>query len=127
MDIPIIILSIVEDRSRGFRLGVDRYLTKPIDVNALMKEARTLLDHGASSKRVLIVDEDASAAKMLSDVLQARGYNVTEVDGSQLLAKAVAVKPDIIVLNALLSEKQEIVQALRFEKGLENVLFLVYQ
>ena len=31
MDIPIIILSIVEDKERGFRLGVDRYLTKPID------------------------------------------------------------------------------------------------
>ena len=31
MDIPIIILSVVEDKERGFRLGVDRYLTKPID------------------------------------------------------------------------------------------------
>jgi signal transduction histidine kinase/CheY-like chemotaxis protein len=127
MDIPIIILSIVEDRSRGFRLGVDRYLTKPIDVNALLSEARTLLDQGASSKRVLVVDEDASTARMLSDILQARGYSVTEVDGSQLLAKAMSVRPDIIVLSALQSERPEIVQTLRFEKGLENVLFLVYQ
>ncbi len=31
MDIPIIILSIVQDKARGFRIGVDRYLTKPID------------------------------------------------------------------------------------------------
>ncbi len=30
MDIPILILSIVQDRERGFRLGIDRYLTKPI-------------------------------------------------------------------------------------------------
>ena len=127
MDVPIIILSIVEDRSRGFRLGVDRYLTKPIDTVALLKEARALLDHGPSPKRVLVVNEDESAARLLSGVLQARGYSVTEVDGSDLAAKALAVKPDIIVLNALLSEKQEVVQALRFEKGLENVLFLVYQ
>ena len=127
MDIPIIILSVVEDRSRGFRLGVDRYLTKPIDVGALMREARALLDQGASTKRVLIVDEDASAAKMLSDVLQARGYSVTEVDGSQFISKAAALKPDIVVLNVVLSEKQEVIQALRFEKGLENVLCLVYQ
>jgi hypothetical protein len=41
--------------------------------------------------------------------------------------KAVSVKPDIIILNSLHSEKQEIVKSLRFEKGLENVLFLVYQ
>jgi hypothetical protein len=31
------------------------------------------------------------------------------------------------MINSLLSGKQEIVQSLRFEKGLENVLFLVYQ
>jgi signal transduction histidine kinase/CheY-like chemotaxis protein len=127
MDIPIIILSIVEDRTRGFRLGVDRYLTKPIDATALLKEARTLLDQGASTKRVLVVDEDASAVKLLSDVLQARGYSVTEVDGAELAARAVAIRPDIIVLNALVSDKHGIVKSLRFEKGLENVLFLVYQ
>ena len=34
---------------------------------------------------------------------------------------------DIIILNSVLSGKQEIVQSLRFEKGLENVLFLIYQ
>jgi DNA-binding response OmpR family regulator len=127
MDIPIIILSIVEDRTRGFRLGVDRYLSKPIDMTALFKEVGTLLDLGRSAKRVLVIDEDASAVKMLSDVLQARGYSVTEASGSELVAKAVAIQPDIILLNAILSEKQEIVQLLRFEKGLEHVLFLVYQ
>ncbi len=38
MDIPIVILSIVQDRERGFRLGVDRYLTKPIDTDLLFRE-----------------------------------------------------------------------------------------
>jgi signal transduction histidine kinase/DNA-binding response OmpR family regulator len=127
MDIPIIILSIVEDRTRGFRLGVDRYFTKPIDTAALFKEVGTLLEQGRSTKHVLVVDEDASAVKMLSEVLQARGYSVTDSDGTQLVAKALAARPDIVLLNAALSEKQELIQALRFEKGLENVLFLVYQ
>ena len=127
MDIPIIILSIVADRTRGFRLGVDRYLSKPIDMTALFKEVGTLLELGRSAKRVLIIDEDAAAVKLLSDVLQARGYSVTEANGSELAAKAAAIQPDIILLNAILSEKPEIVQLLRFEKGLEHVLFLVYQ
>ncbi|MEP7108184.1 MAG: GAF domain-containing protein [Ferruginibacter sp.] len=35
MDIPIIVLSIVQDKARGFRIGVDRYLTKPIDTGVL--------------------------------------------------------------------------------------------
>ncbi len=125
-DIPIIILSIVEDKERGFRLGVDRYLTKPIDTASLFHEVDTLLDQGRSHRKVMIVDEDASTIRSLAEVLEARGYHVTESNGSELVAKAVSSKPDIIVLNSLLSSTDR-VRSLRFEKGLENVLFLIYQ
>src|SRR6187401_3657862 len=60
MDIPIVILSIVQDRDRGFRLGVDRYLTKPIDTDLLFKEVGALIEQRKSHKRVMVVDEDAS-------------------------------------------------------------------
>ena len=59
MDIPIVILSIVQDLERGFRLGVDRYLTKPIDTDLLFREVGTLIEQKKSHKRVLVVDEDA--------------------------------------------------------------------
>ena len=52
---------------------------------------------------------------------------MTEASGSELAAKLAAIQPDIILLSAMLSEKPDIVQMLRFEKGLENVLFLVYE
>ena len=127
MDIPIIILSIVEDKERGFRLGVDRYLTKPIDTTVLFKEVDALLEQGKSKKKVMVVDEDASTVRTLGEVLQARGYSVVEANGADLVRKAVEIQPDIIILNSMLSQTHEAVQSLRFEKGLENVLFLVYQ
>ena len=126
MHIPIIILSILEDKERGFRLGVDRYLTKPIDTQSLFKEIGTLLDQGTSHKKVMVVDEDASALRSITDVLQTRGYQVVESNGSELVERAVSSRPDIIILNSLLSNN-EAVRALRFEKGMENVLFLIYQ
>lgn len=126
MDIPIIILSIVEDKERGFRLGVDRYLTKPIDTVSLFREVGTLLDQGKSKKKVMVVDEDASTIRSLAEVLEARGYHVVESNGAELISNAVSAKPDIIILNSLLSSSEG-VRSLRFEKGLENVLFLIYQ
>ena len=48
-------------------------------------------------------------------------------EAKELFEKAVANQPDIIIMNSVLSGKHDIVQTLRFEKGLENVLFLVYQ
>lgn len=127
MDIPIIILSIVEDKERGFRIGVDRYLTKPIDTAALFREVDTLLDQGKSRKKVMIVDQDASTVRTLSEVLEAGGYQVVDSDGVELVKRAVASQPDIIMLNSMFSSRGEALHALRFEKGLENVLFLIYQ
>ncbi len=127
MDIPIVILSIVQDRDRGYRLGVDRYLTKPIDTDLLFREVGALIEQKKSHKRVLVVDEDASTVKTLTDVLTSRGYSVMEARGDDLLARAVAVQPDIIMLNSVSSARSDAVQMLRFEKGMENVLFLVYQ
>jgi signal transduction histidine kinase/CheY-like chemotaxis protein/ligand-binding sensor domain-containing protein len=126
MDIPIIILSIVEDQERGLRLGVDRYLTKPIDTATLFREVGALLEQGKSKKKVMVVDEDASTVRTLVNVLEARGYQVVESNGEELVADAVLAKPDIIILNSLLSSNRG-VRSLRFEKGLENVLFLIYQ
>ena len=127
MDIPIIVLSVVQDKARGYRIGVDRYLTKPINTTELFAEVGSLLEQGKSKKKVMVVDEDSAAVRSLTDVLQAKGYHVVESDGKELVKKAISAQPDIIILNSVLSDKQEIVQSLRFEKGLENVLFLIYQ
>ena len=125
MDIPIIILSIVEDKQRGYRLGIDRYLTKPINTEALLQNIGLLLSQGSSKKKVLVVDEDVSAAKILTDILQAKGYSVVEASsGPECIEKAISIQPDMIIVDSLLSQQHDIVKTLRFEKGLENVLFL---
>ncbi|HLX92750.1 MAG TPA: GAF domain-containing protein, partial [Puia sp.] len=127
MNIPIIILSVVQDKARGFRIGVDRYLTKPIDTKSLFAEVGNLLEQGKSSKKVMVVDEDSTVVRSLAEVLQTKGYQVVESNGREMVEKAIVAQPDIIILNSLFSDKQEIVQSLRFEKGLENVLFLIYK
>jgi CheY-like chemotaxis protein len=84
------------------------------------------MDQGKSKKKVMVVDEDASTVRTLTEVLTTRGYNVVESNGTELVAKAVLSKPDIIILSSTLSS-DEGVRALRFEKGMENVLFFIYQ
>jgi signal transduction histidine kinase/CheY-like chemotaxis protein len=127
MDIPIIVLSVVQDKARGFRIGIDRYLTKPIDTSLLFNEIGNLLQQGKSKRKVMIADEDAGTIKALTDVLTAKGYEVTATAEHELVEKAIENQPDIIILNSALSGKQQIVQTLRFENGLEKVLFVVYQ
>ncbi|MDM9630357.1 response regulator [Robiginitalea aurantiaca] len=127
MDIPIIILSIVQDKERGFRIGVDRYLTKPIDTEKLFHEVDELLEQGVSKKRVLVVDEDASTVKSLTDVLTARGYKVMEANPDKLMEMASEMKPDIIMLKSLDKLEKKAIKELKFQEGMENVMFFVYQ
>lgn len=128
MDVPVIILSIVEDREKGYRLGVDRYLTKPLNTELLFHEISTLLEQGISKRRVMIVDEDQSTSYALSKLLQERGYQVVEIsEMDELLERAKESRPHMVVANSSTSDKQQLIQALRFEKGFEDIFILLYQ
>jgi CheY-like chemotaxis protein/nitrogen-specific signal transduction histidine kinase len=125
-EIPIIILSIVGEEERGYRLGADKYLAKPIDTEALLKEIDVLISQGTSTKKILVVDENVSAAKALADVLQAKGYSVVEAFTSdEVVSKAKSVKPDMIIAKSLVLEHPDLVKTWRFEKELENVFFIL--
>jgi PAS domain S-box-containing protein len=127
-NIPTIILSIVEDQNRGFRLGVDRYLTKPIDIGSLLSNVETLLTHKTSRSKVLVVNRDASTSKTLTEVLLTKGYVVAEANtGQEGLDKARSLKPDMMIVDAALSEEHNIVSTLRFEKGLENISVILME
>ncbi|MCC5638790.1 PAS domain S-box protein [Nostoc sp. CHAB 5844] len=125
-DIPIIILSIIENKERGYHIGIDRYLTKPINSEQLLSEIGLLLSQGTSSKKVLIVDKNASTLKTISDVLQTQGYNVIEAsDPQECIHKARSTKPDMIIIDSIFSNETDLVKTLRFEKDLENVFFIM--
>ena len=80
-----------------------------------------------SKKKVLVVDEDASAVKTLSDVLNARGYKVVESNSKNFLEAATEAKPDIIMLNSVFNGDQKIIKDLKLQKGMENVMFFIYE
>lgn len=125
MNIPIIILSIVEEKERGYRLGVDRYLNKPVNMEALLNDIGALISQVESKKKIMVVDEDESAVKTMTDVLEAKGYSVVgSCNGIDCIEKAVLERPNMIIIDAAFSEKHDIVKTLRFEKGLENIYFV---
>lgn len=128
MGIPIIIVSVTEDRERGYRLGVDRYFTKPLDTKVLLREVGQLLEQGPARKRVLVVDEDAVTVEALTNVLKAQGYHVVAAYNSEEgIEKAITDKPNIVIVNSLLSKQNNLLQTLRAERGLENSFFMLFE
>ena len=53
-----------------------------------------------AGKRILIAEDDPVSLKLVRDVLQANGYDTTEVtNGEEVVANAVRSKPDLIVMD----------------------------
>jgi PAS domain S-box-containing protein len=128
MTIPTIILSIIQDQERGYRLGIDRYLSKPIDIDALLLDIRTLLTQGSSRKKVLVIDTDTSATRALTEILLSKGYVVSSATtGSEGISKALSIQPDMIIVDSVVSKEHNMVKTLRFENGLENIFFVLVE
>jgi len=121
-DIPILILSIIEDRERGLRLGADEYLTKPVNAEGLLHTVAALLQETEINLqeracKVLVVDEDVSVVEAITRVLRERGLEVVEAyDSRGAIQRAEAEKPDLVILDAMLSKMNdfELLKALRY-------------
>ncbi len=119
--IPVMILSVIEDREQGLRLGADEYLTKPLDAERLLRTVAGLLDRaarGEGRKKVLLIDEDAAVVETIGRVLRERGYEVTEAgDGQTALERARQSNPDLIILDAMISkiDNYHVLRALKSE------------
>ncbi|TNE43348.1 MAG: response regulator [Deltaproteobacteria bacterium] len=126
MDIPIMIHSIVEDRERGYLIGIDRYLTKPIETSVLLQEVNNLLVQEGVGKTILVVDEDQQATQKLTQLLEGAGDNKVEVARRDTcLEKALSLRPDMIIVDVSVPDSQELLQSLRSEKALAHTAFLL--
>ena len=116
-DIPIMILSIVEDRDRGYRLGVDSYLTKPIDAEQLLSTVSSLAARGQQTpaptrKKVLVIEDDAGIVRAIQEVLNE--FQLTTVDdGQEGIRMAQQEHPNLIILDVRLAKEGAIVKTLR--------------
>jgi CheY-like chemotaxis protein len=98
-DIPVIIMSIVDDQRMGFSLGAAEYIVKPVEKDVLLRKLKTL-ERMTKIKRILIVDDDASAVRVIGAVLEEAGYQVTTAYNSEDAVRSIEnFRPDLIVLN----------------------------
>jgi signal transduction histidine kinase/DNA-binding response OmpR family regulator len=101
-DIPVIMLTMIDDRSRGYSLGAVDYLTKPVDRSQL--HAAVSQYHDASSANsVLIVEDDVDTRELMAITLRKNGWTTIEAaDGQEALASMSGPQPDLILLDLMM-------------------------
>ena len=106
--IPMIVVSIIDQPSMGVLLGADEYLVKPVDKSTLLRAiARHVNSRRTveSARPILVVEDDAPTREFIAEMLGAQGYAVaTASDGAQARAQVAASLPELVILDMMLPE-----------------------
>ena len=101
-NIPVIMLSMIDDRTRGYSLGAVDYLTKPVDRDLLHKTlSRYYCTDGNCP--VLLVEDDVEARSIMARTLEKNGWKVSEAsNGQEALDVMLDVQPHLILLDLMM-------------------------
>ena len=99
--IPVVLMSIVEEKNRGYALGAADYLVKPVDRSKLVATLNGIC--GSSGGYVLLVDDDEVVRRGVRQALEPIGWRVTEAaDGQEAVALLATARPDVIILDLMM-------------------------
>jgi adenylate cyclase len=98
---PVVLMSIVDQKNRGYALGAADYLVKPVDRAKLVETLTGIC--GATAGRVLLVDDDEVVRRSVCQALEPIGWKVTEAENGQAAVESLtATRPDVIILDLMM-------------------------
>jgi adenylate cyclase len=126
-DIPVIMVTIVDEENRGYTLGAAAYLTKPVNRECLLKALASCRPEHASP-RVLVIEDDAHTRGWLTRILREDGWEATEAENGRVaLERLSLVDPDIILLDLMMPEMDgfEFVDEIRRDEKTRHLPLIV--
>ncbi|HEX6984072.1 MAG TPA: response regulator, partial [Planctomycetaceae bacterium] len=100
--IPVVMVTITEDRSRGFALGAADFVSKPVDPDRLVETVLAVCGSSAPG-RLLVVEDDAEQRQAIADRLRREGWEVDEAaDGLDGFKAAQRHTPEVILLDIIM-------------------------
>ncbi len=102
VDIPVIMMTFIQDQNLGYTLGASDYLTKPVDRQQLSEVLQRHISK-SSYGEILLVDDDATTRMLMREQLEMHTYQVQEAkSGIEALAYLERFTPSVIILDLLM-------------------------
>ena len=109
-DIPVIVVTMIEDKNKGFALGATEYLLKPIERQRLISVLKRYLPDDAtlpnsSSYQIMVVEDDDNTRDIWQRTLEKEGWGViTAKNGRLALETMNREQPALILLDLMMPE-----------------------
>jgi PAS domain S-box-containing protein len=128
-NIPIIIVSIVDQKQVGFALGAADYLLKPIRKPVLLETIRKHVPHQTDDDAaILLVDDDPKTLELLEETLRSAGYETQSVrSGARALEVLSSKLVSAVLLDLLMPGMDgfEVIRHVREQATLKELPILV--
>jgi CheY-like chemotaxis protein len=118
--IPVVVVSMLDERGKGFALGASEYLVKPVrgeEVRAALARVAGLPD---SDQTLVSIGEDPGVTELIRAALEPHGWTVLNaVSGPQGVELVRSRRPSVVLLDLLLTGEDglAVVEALRADPG----------
>ena len=100
--IPVVMLTMVDDKTRGYSLGATDYLTKPVDRARLHNTLARFHTPGKPAS-VLLVEDDPATREIMVRTLEDADWRVSEAgNGREALEQLAQEKPQLILLDLMM-------------------------
>ncbi len=129
-DIPVIIVSMTEDKLLCTSLGALEFFVKPVDRNRLLEVLQRISSRkSAGEARVLVVDDEPSTVEWVSGALEANGLEVLKAyGGKEGIELATRHIPDAIVLDLMMPEVSgfQVIDKLKQQERTKDIPIIVF-
>jgi len=129
-EIPVVVVSVVDNPELGIALGALDYFVKPVPANDLINRLNRFkfVRKGGEKSRVLVVDDEPANREWLKRILEPAGFAVIQArGGKEAIELAKSRKPDLVLLDLMMPEVTgfDVVEALRADEGTKSTPIMV--
>jgi signal transduction histidine kinase/CheY-like chemotaxis protein len=115
-DIPVVVVSVIDNPELGIALGAMDYFVKPIEGKELVKRLNRFNFRHSNGTKILVVDDEAANREWLRNILEPAGFAVIQAAGGrEAIVLAKSHRPDLVLLDLMMPDVSgfDVVKALR--------------
>jgi signal transduction histidine kinase/DNA-binding response OmpR family regulator len=105
---PVVVVSVLPERGKGFALGAADYLVKPVDREELIHSVRRVVAAATSraeGRTIVVVDDDPMALELIRVTLEPQGWDVRVCErGADAVRLVTATRPSVVLVDLLMPE-----------------------
>jgi CheY-like chemotaxis protein len=128
-NIPVIVISMLDDAEVGFSLGVVDYFVKPIEKDTLIAALNNLKESlGIERPKALVVDDEHASVELIASMIEPAGFEVVRAyGGEEGIEKSFSEHPDVLILDLMMPDVSgfDVVSKLKMDPKTRNIPIII--